>query len=56
MTNKFDYHLEKAIQSLLDDNKSQFGDNKDAARSFVRKNVWTLINFRLAKIVEKLIP
>ena len=56
MKNDFDYYLEKAIQSLLDKNKANLGDDKNLARAFVRKNIWALINNRLPKIVEKLIP
>jgi hypothetical protein len=56
MENDFDYHLEKAIQSLLDKNKANLGEDKNLARAFVRKNIWTLVNYRLPKIVEKLIP
>lgn len=56
MENDFDYYLEKAIQSLLDKNKVNLGNDKNVARAFVRKNIWALINNRLPKIVEKLIP
>jgi len=56
MENNFDFHLEKAIQSLLDNNKANLGNDKNLARAFVRKNIWALINHRLPKIVEKLIP
>ncbi len=52
----FDYYFEKAIQSLLDNNKHDLGEDKINARAFVRKNVWALVNNRLSKVVEKLIP
>ena len=55
MTNKFEQHLEKAVQSVLDDTTIDLGDNKELIRSSLKRHVQLIIYHRLDAIIKKLV-
>lgn len=55
MTNKFEQHFEKAIQSILDDATIDLGDNKNLIRSSLKRHVQLLIYHKIDDIIKKLV-
>jgi hypothetical protein len=56
MKNNFDYYLEKAVQSILDDATIDLGDNKNLIRSSLKRHVQLLVYAQIDEIIKKLVP
>lgn len=56
MPNTFENHLEKAVQTVLDNKKIDLGDNKNLIRSTLKRHVQLLIYSRLDGVIKKLVP
>lgn len=56
MTDTFEKHLEKAVQTVLDNKQIDFGDNKNLIRSTLKRHVQLLIYSRLDSVIKKLVP
>lgn len=52
----FLYHLEKAVQSILDESLIDFGNDKPLIRSHLKRTVRLIVYTQLERIVKKLVP
>ena len=54
---KFLFHLEKGLQSIIDDSfANHFGSDKELAKSHLKRPVRLLVHTHLDNMVNKLIP
>jgi hypothetical protein len=56
MENDFESNLEKAVQTILDNNQIDLGDNKQLIRSTLKRHVQLLVFTRIDRIIKKLVP
>lgn len=56
MTDTFEHHFEKAIQTILDNKQIDLGDNKLLIRSTLKRHVQLLVYSRIDNIIKKLVP
>lgn len=56
MTDTFEKHLEKAVQTVLENKEIDLGNNKNLIRSSLKRHVQLLIYTRLDGIIKKLVP
>ena len=54
---KFFYHLEQAVQSIIDEAlPNRFSKDKDLARSHLKRHIRLIVLTRLDEIVNQLLP
>jgi hypothetical protein len=56
MKNDFESNFEKAVQTILDNNQIDLGDNKQLIRSSLKRHVQLLVYTLIDGIINKLVP
>lgn len=51
--NTFEFHLENAIIAMLKNNNIDIS-NKQYVKKFVKENIYTMVNYHIEPILEKL--
>jgi hypothetical protein len=54
--NTFEFHLENAIKSILDNKNIDFGDNKSLIKSELKRHAQLMIYTNIDKVINKLLP
>jgi hypothetical protein len=55
MNDTFEYHLEKAIKSILDNKDIDLGDNKNLIKSELKRHTQLMIYTNIDKVINKLL-
>jgi hypothetical protein len=55
MNDTFEYHLKKAIKSILDNKDIDLGDNKKLIKSELKRHTQLMIYTNIDKVINKLL-
>ncbi len=50
----FEYHLEKAIEAMLNSSNIDYKNNPKEAKLHIKNNIYTMVNFYLIKATDNL--
>ena len=53
---EFLQHFEKGVESMIDELLVEFGEDKNLARSYLKRHVQLVVYSNLDRIIKKLIP
>ena len=53
---EFLLHFEKGVESMIDESLIEFGEDKNLARSYLKRHVQLVVYSNLDRIIKKLIP